>query len=116
MVGSFFLSAEGYRYLAFDAEDFEDEHATFRHGMKYHEEDFIADFLDTANKDPRPDTWEAGYQQTVHALILLADDTLETVQAEADQVSAGLAGVATVLATGARARPPQRATRSGGNR
>ncbi len=98
MVGGFFLSAEGYRYLGFDPEMFDDEHETFRHGMKHHDVDLVEGILDTTNKDPLPATWEANYQETVHALILLADDSLDKVQAEADQINAALSGLATVLA------------------
>ena len=98
MIGGVFLSAEGYRYLGFDADVFDDENQTFRHGMKHHDFDLVQGLLDTANKDPLPETWEQGYQETIHAMLLLADDTLGNLQAEAAQISASVNGIATVVA------------------
>lgn len=99
LVGSILLSATGYAALGFDPDGFasSDQGGDFRAGMKRQGPDIIGRLLDTANKDPHPNQWEAGYQGEVHAMILLADDdTARLDQAEQD-VSSRLAPVATIL-------------------
>ena len=41
--------------------------------MKDQDEDILDDILDTNNKDPKPDTWETGFQKEIHALVTVAD-------------------------------------------
>jgi Dyp-type peroxidase family len=63
---SFFLSASGYTYLGFDPNDklcFADE--AFRCGMKKAQ--------DRLN-DPPTQKWDEGYQDDIHAMVLLADN------------------------------------------
>jgi Dyp-type peroxidase family len=63
---SFFLSANGYTYLSFDPNDklrFADE--AFRCGMKKAQ--------DRLN-DPPTKKWDEGYQDDIHAMVLLADN------------------------------------------
>jgi Dyp-type peroxidase family len=55
-----YLSAEGYNYLGFDPSKFSDP--SFKKGMKN------ADL-----KDPIKDDWETGFNNTIHAMILIAD-------------------------------------------
>lgn len=68
----FYLSAEGYRYLGFNPSAFESR--AFRKGMKDQGDGLIEDFFSTGNKDPKPVRWEAGFRQTIHAMIQLGDD------------------------------------------
>lgn len=76
LVGALFLTASGYTSLGFDSDGFSDSDSdqAFRGGMKRRGLDIFGVLLDTANKDPRPDTWEAGYQEDLHGMLLLADD------------------------------------------
>ena len=68
----FYLSAEGYRYLGFNPREFDSK--AFRKGMKDQGDGLIEDFFSTGNKDPKPVRWEAGFRQTIHAMIQLGDD------------------------------------------
>lgn len=97
LVGSFFLSAEGYEYLEFDVDLFEDDDETFREGMKHKDFDPLGKILDKDNKDPKPRHWEAAFQEDIHAMILLARDTPTALKTDADNVIAAVASVATVL-------------------
>jgi Dyp-type peroxidase family len=99
LIGSFFLSAEGYKYLGFDVDRFEDNDETFREGMKHKDFDLLGRIVDTNNKDPKPDDWEASFQEVIHAMILLARDDHDMLKAETDNVLADVARVATVLGT-----------------
>lgn len=101
MVGSLFLSAEGYKYLGFDVDRFEDNDESFREGMKHKDFDLLGRIVDTSNKDPEPGEWEAGYQSIIHAMILLADDDHTKLEAEVDivVVTDNLSGFARVLVT-----------------
>ena len=64
---SFFLSASGYTYLgfAFPNEPFHFDNAAFPCGMKAARHRL---------NDPPITAWEKGYQQDIHALVLLADN------------------------------------------
>jgi Dyp-type peroxidase family len=104
LIGAFFLSAEGYKYLGFDVNDFGDNGARFRDGMKDQDDGFIGDLvenlLDTSNKDPKPGEWEVPYQGTIHAMVLLARDweNGEAVYALInDEVVPSLGGIAEVV-------------------
>jgi len=98
-VGAFFLSAEGYKYLGFDVNRFEDDDETFREGMKHKDFDIIGNITDTGNKDPKPGAWQPEFQGVIHAMILLADDDHDALKAAADILITidNLSGIATVL-------------------
>lgn len=102
---SIFLSATGYRHLGFDPKKFDEENDTFRLGMK--ERRRVNIFF--PNKDPRVPQWEEAYRGEIHALIMLADDSPETLEAAIKSVSDSLAGVADIPATelGAPLRTPE---------
>lgn len=68
----FYLAAEGYRYLGFNPKAFDSK--AFRKGMKDQGDNLLEDFFSTGNKDPKPNRWETGYRQTVHAMVQLGDD------------------------------------------
>lgn len=97
LVGSFFLSAEGYKHLGFDVDRFEDNDESFREGMKHKDFDLLGRIVDTSNKDPEPGEWEANFQGVIHAMILLARDDHDALKTEVDNVMASVANVATVL-------------------
>lgn len=58
-----YLSASGYEYLGYNCNEFKDN--AFRKGMKQ-----------APLNDPDITTWDKGYQPTIHACFLLADDDL----------------------------------------
>lgn len=66
--GNFFLSRRGYEYLGFSPAKIPNNQP-FRFGMKH---PTIAKYLG----DPSVDKWEAGYQEEIHALVVMADDHL----------------------------------------
>lgn len=98
MVAMFYLSAEGYRYLGFNAGQFDSR--AFRKGMKDQGDGLIQDFLSTGNKDPKPIRWETGYRQTVHALVQLGDDAEDETRLlnELSLLKTQIAGLAEILA------------------
>lgn len=77
LVTGFFLSAAGYKFLEFDADQLPS--AAFRKGMKDRSR-FVGPKLllginlRLRNRDPAPDQWEAGFRGEIHALLTLADD------------------------------------------
>ncbi len=99
VVRGFFLSAKGYEFLGFDIDQFASD--TFRKGMKDQNDNILEDILeailDTNNKDPKPDTWEPGFQKEIHALITVADATEKAVKEAAATISASVAGIGEVL-------------------
>jgi Dyp-type peroxidase family len=98
LVGGFFLSANGYEYLAFDPDRFASE--AFRKGMKNRDgriPNVLKRILDTNNKDPEPDHWEGGFQKEVHALITLADSTEAVVKEAVESIRASFGGLGNVL-------------------
>jgi Dyp-type peroxidase family len=70
LFGAFFLSSAGYRYLGFTDGQLEDP--GFQEGMQQ---------AGGRLNDPPPTKWEKGFRGTVHALLLLADDRLERLDA-----------------------------------
>lgn len=96
LIGSLLLSAEGYKYLGFDVDRFEDNDDSFKEGMKHKDFDLLGRIIDTNNKDPESAEWEAPFQGDLHAMILLARDDHQILKTEAEQVMADVAGVATV--------------------
>jgi Dyp-type peroxidase family len=92
MIACLFLTADGYRSLDLDTERFNDQAGTFRRGMKDREFDLFS-----PNKDPKPERWQPAYRGAIHAMILLADDSPDTLAARTADVCASVAAVATVL-------------------
>ena len=72
LVMLFYLSAEGYRYLGLDPKELKSE--AFRKGMKDQRSALLDELVERDNKDPKPSTWEAGFQSVIHAMVSLADD------------------------------------------
>ena len=50
----------------------------------------------TALHDPAVSTWEPGFQPTLHALVLVADDELGSIHAFVEAIKQSLKGLATV--------------------
>lgn len=97
LVAGFFLSAKGYQYLGLKTGGFAS--GAFRKGMKDQHDSPFEPLLDTDNKDPAPDRWEAPYRHEIHALVTLADDHVKVVDAAAEAVRQSVGGVAAVLTT-----------------
>ncbi|ABA23795.1 probable peroxidase [Trichormus variabilis ATCC 29413] len=66
--GNFFLSRHGYEYLEIEPFQIPGD-KPFRMGMKNEE-------IRTSLGDPKIETWDIGFQNEIHALILLADDDI----------------------------------------
>lgn len=105
LIGAFFLSAEGYKYLGFAINDFGENGERFRNGMKDQDHGFLGNLaegvFDTSNKDPKPGEWEETYQDTIHAMVLLARDWQGSNALRAtirNEVIPRLAGIAEVVA------------------
>ena len=81
----FFLSASGYSYLGLDPTKLGS--TPFRKGMK-DQSGGLGDLPGTSNKDPKPATWESGFQKEIHAMVGLAND---------EQVTPRLSAMLTVL-------------------
>ncbi len=99
-VVSFFLSADGYRYLGYDPARFGQHGRAFRQGMKYRPVGIgavISRLLGTTTNDPAPDVWEPAYRGTIHALILVARDNHARLDEDAHSLAESLHGIATVL-------------------
>jgi Dyp-type peroxidase family len=94
-VRGFFLSATGYEHLGLDTDRFAS--GAFRKGMKQQDDPLLGGLLGGNNKDPKPSTWEAGFQQRIDALLTVADDDEDVTQRAAEEIRAGLAGVGQVL-------------------
>lgn len=92
LVGTLYLSAGGYTALGLDARRFPEEGEAFRRGMKAQRFRLLF-----RNRDPPPTSWEAPFRQEVHALVALAHDEAEILQAATREVQEGLRGVADVL-------------------
>jgi len=99
LVCGFFLSAEGFKFLGFDTEQFAS--GAFRKGMKDQTEGFLRHIVttvtDTNNKDPKPETWEAGFQETIHALLTFADASEGQVIKAAEAIRTSVAKIGQVL-------------------
>ena len=87
---SFFLSANGYRYLYPDPQGklrFNDE--AFLHGMKAAQHRL---------NDPPQEAWEKGYQNNIDAMVLLADDNESSLLLEAGWLVDGVKAHAEICA------------------
>jgi Dyp-type peroxidase family len=89
LFGGFALSADGYAALGLAAPD----DASFLRGMKHPDLS-----RELGLNDPPPVTWQAGFQGTLHAMVMLADDQPATVEAAVAALTAGMAGAATLVA------------------
>jgi Dyp-type peroxidase family len=94
LIGSFFLSAQGYEPLGFGTEGFEE---SFRKGMKDRSKYTFRGSLRRENKDPSPLKWELPYRGNIHAMILLAHDHEEELKRRVNEVQADVARIAHVL-------------------
>ena len=94
MFVSMFLTAAGYEHLGFHTDEFIEENDTFRLGMKVRRRVNI--FF--PNKDVRVEQWEEPYRGTMHALIMLADDSSDVVRDATKATVASLAGIAQIVA------------------
>jgi Dyp-type peroxidase family len=83
---NFFLSSAGYQKLGLAIDGFASK--AFRRGMKVE---------GSSGKDPKPATWEAGFQGGVHAMVGFADASITPINAAVTALKATLANVAKVL-------------------
>ena len=91
LIANFFLSAEGYEELGFNADRLkEHNNRPFLMGMK-------SDRVRRELSDPPLDQWQAEYRANLDAMILLADANENTVQAAAEEVKASLSGIAAIV-------------------
>jgi Dyp-type peroxidase family len=91
MVTGFFLSASGYKHCGFDTKSFAS--GAFRKGMKDQSEGLFG----PKNKDPRPSSWESGFQQQIDALLTVADASEDVVKEAASAIRTGFAAIGVVL-------------------
>jgi Dyp-type peroxidase family len=98
LVTLFFLSAAGYRHLGLDPKRLRS--TPFRKGMK-DQSDGLSEIIGTDNKDPKPSTWETGFQGEIHAMVAIANDEDKTPRLEAAlaALEGQLSGIAEVLCT-----------------
>lgn len=96
----FLLTAEGYRKLGFTDEQMPSpvnipfggmQYDTyFKVGMKKPKDESLARKL---REDPPVDQWEAPYQDTIHAMVLLADDSKERLEHSITEITASVNGI-----------------------
>jgi Dyp-type peroxidase family len=91
LIANFYLTAEGYEDLGFDADHLKEKNRSFIEGMK-------SGRVRRELSDPSVDQWEAGYQKNLDAMILLADDDEGKLATAAGEVKASLNGIAAVVA------------------
>ena len=92
LVGGLALSAAGYEALGLVGEAFGPAGRVFRDGMKRRAFALLA-----RNRDPPSAEWEEPFRGDVHALIALAHDAADVLDAKTREVTASLEGIATVL-------------------
>jgi Dyp-type peroxidase family len=91
LIANFYLTAEGYEDLGFDADRLKEKNRSFIDGMK-------SGRVRRELSDPPFDEWQAGYQKNLDAMILLADDDKDKLAAAAEEVKNSLNGIAAVVA------------------
>ncbi len=91
LIANFYLTAEGYEDLGFDADRLKEKNRSFIDGMK-------SSRVRRELSDPPVEQWQAEYRKNLDAMILLADDHEEKVAAAAEEVKASLNGIAAVVA------------------
>lgn len=84
---SVLLSSACYRYLELPLTGFSME---FLGGMKT---------AQAALSDPLPQAWEPGYQEEIHALVILADSDLDRLKTATSALKTELVEIAEILAT-----------------
>jgi Dyp-type peroxidase family len=94
LVAGLFLSARGYEFLHLDTKRFE---GVFRKGMKSQKGNVIETLKGSSNKDPKPETWDAGFHGEIHALLTVADTHEDPVNAAVEEILKSLAGAGEVL-------------------
>lgn len=96
LVTLFFLSAAGYRHLGFDPSLLRSK--AFRKGMK-DQSDGLSEISSTNNKDPKPETWEAGFQSDIDAMVAFANDEDRTprLAAALSALENRLSGIAEIV-------------------
>ncbi len=92
LFANFALSADGYRALGIAEAEIPDD-PSFRKGLKNQARG------EFALNDPPVSAWELGFQGTIHALLLLADDNDTVIEAAVKQVEQGLGAVAKVVSS-----------------
>jgi Dyp-type peroxidase family len=65
--------------------------------MKKQDDGILDGVFGRGNKDPAPSTWEAGFQQEIHALISVADANEAIVERDSGELRTSIAGIGTVL-------------------
>jgi Dyp-type peroxidase family len=93
-VYGFFMSAKGYKFLGRSISGFE---SAYQKGMKDRDSSLFSKVFEVNDKDPKPSTWEVGYQEEIHALITLADDDLGRLIQVLSDVESTLTTVGTVV-------------------
>jgi len=93
VVANVALSARGYETLGLDLGAFGERGGAFRNGMKQRVFSLLA-----RNRDPLPSEWEEPYRGDIHALVALAHDSPDVLEAKTRQISRELADIAEVLA------------------
>jgi Dyp-type peroxidase family len=93
LVGAFFLSADGYRFLGIDPAGVGNhDSGVFRKGMKHQGHGV------NPNRDPEPGEWEEGFRGEVHAMVLLAHENRADVTAAEQEIENQINGLATIVA------------------
>lgn len=95
-VYGFFMSAKGYEFLGLSIDGFDSD--AYKKGMKDRESSFISRLLGANDKDPKPATWEGGYQGEIHALITISDNDLDRLVRALADLESTLTSVAEVVA------------------
>lgn len=93
LFANFFLSARGYQSLGFNlvaATSGKFPSATFIAGLKAYQKQLY---------DPPVSEWEEGFQDQIHALILLADDNHNHLEEQAKKVMEDVGAVADIVNT-----------------
>jgi Dyp-type peroxidase family len=94
VVRGLFLSAKGYEFVGLDTQRFE---GVFRKGMKSQKPNLIESVKGSSNRDPKPATWEPGFQKEIHALLTVADAAEATAAKAAEEIAQSLAAIGEVL-------------------
>lgn len=89
LFANFFLSCKGYEALGFPGHQIPPDRP-FRAGMQH---DDIRGFLG----DPEVEKWEEGYQNKIHALVLIADDSIDVLAKTVDEITSELNSIADIV-------------------
>ncbi|WP_413171859.1 Dyp-type peroxidase [Anabaena azotica] len=89
LFANFFLSCKGYEYLEIEPFQIPTDQP-FRQGMKNNN-------IRTSLGDPEVNTWETGFQNQIHALVLMADDDIISLLQAVNKMMQQLRLVADIL-------------------